>query len=293
MRTTSDNTSAKVNMESVRFYSQDKKHNPMTLTVPKVVETDAENQIITLYQPVATYVMKDGTVLTSQSPDGLLYQRDEKLLLEHQVTTTSTTGYKALASLISVDNKESVISSTAPISITGPMGQLKADGFKLWDKGSSIDFTGKTDTTIHNKKGKMRVKSTGGLEVRQDQQTLTANQNVSVKQGDKIITADKMVLTYYTKRQNKNNRIQKIEAFGHVVAHNDTHKITGNHGVYDPQKGIVIMTGDVVVSHGRSHMEGEQATLNLNTSESTLTPKKNQKSGRIRGTLVPSDLKGK
>ena len=64
VKTDRKNTSAKVDMEQVRFYAQDKKKQPLTVTAPKVLETDSDNQIITLYKPVATYEMENGIKLT-------------------------------------------------------------------------------------------------------------------------------------------------------------------------------------------------------------------------------------
>ena len=113
-----------------------------------------------------------------------------------------------------------------------------------------------------------------------------------VLQEDKTITADKMVLEYYTKKQNKNENIKKIEAFGHVVAKNDIQKITGKHAVYDPNKGIIVIDGNVVLYQGDSHMNGETATIDMNTGEGTLVPTKGQKTTRIRGRLNPQDFKG-
>lgn len=292
VKTDRKNTSAKVDMEQVRFYAQDKKKQPLTVTAPKVLETDPDNQIITLYKPVATYEMENGVKLTSKTSQGLIYQQKEEMFFEDEVITTTDTGYKAVSTEVYCDNKEGNIYSKTPVTITGPAGQLKAVGFKIYNKGNNIDFFGKTDTTMNSEKGKMRVKSSDGLKIDQIPQTITAIKDVTVLQDGKTITADKMVLDYYTKKQNKNESIRQIEAFGHVVAKNDIQKITGDHGLYDPKKGTIVMDGHVVLHQGDSHMNGETATINMNTGEGTLTPKKGQKATRIRGRLIPQDFKG-
>ncbi|MBO7258399.1 MAG: hypothetical protein J6V11_05635, partial [Alphaproteobacteria bacterium] len=72
------------------------------------------------------------------------------------------------------------------------------------------------------------------------------------------------------------------------------HKITGNKGVYNPQTGEIVMSENVILYQGKNHIAGETATLNLNTGISKITPKKqDQSNSRVKGTLIPSELKGK
>ena len=283
---------AKVDMEDVRFFSQDKKKQPLTRTAPRVLETDPDNELITLYKPTATYVLSSGVILVSKTSSGLIDKPNETMTFEDTVISTTDTGYKAVSSKIFCKNREGIVSGSALVTITGPTGKLKAAGFNLYNKGDNIDFTGHTDTTLFSKDGDIRIRSEDGLRINQIPQTVTAIQKVNVTQQDKIITADKMVLTYFTKEQNPNNRVKQIEAFGHVTAESKGSKITGNTGLYDPQKGTITMTGNVVLYQGASHVTGDKAVLDLNTGESTLTPGKKQTSKRVKGTLVPADMKG-
>ena len=294
VKTDKKQVGANVDMEQVRFYSKNKKNQPLTVTAPKVIETDPQKQIITLYRPIAVYEMSPDTTLTAKTSYGLAYQAEDYLLFEDEVLTTTNTGYKAVSHRVICDNKGGVIYSKEPVTVTGPTGKLKAKGFKIYNHGDNIDFLNQTDTTIFSDQGHIRIRSDNGLALVQPQQEITALKNVVVTQGDKKLTADKVILTYYTKGQNSDHSIRKIEAFGHVVAQNETHKVTGEHGVYDPEKGVVVMTENVVLYQGNSHMDGETATVNLNTGESTLVPK-GQSTGqpsRIRGQLNPTDFKG-
>lgn len=285
-----------VDMERVRFFSQDNKRQPLTVTAPKVLETDSARQIVTLYEPVATYKMESGVVLTSKTPYGFAFQKEEYLYFEDEVVTTTDTGYKAVSSRVICDHKEGTLDSESPVTITGPSGKLKAEGFLIYNKGDNIDFRGKTDTTVFSVEGDIRIRSQNGLLINQVPQTITALQDVIITQNDKVITADKVVLVYNTASQNIDNRIAKIEAFGHVTVQSPTQKITGDHGLYDPRSTMVEMTGNVVLHQGRNYLEGDRATLDMTTGESTLVPKKSQMpggsetSGRVRGQLLPADL---
>jgi len=294
VKTDKKQVGANVDMEQIRFYSRNKKDQPLTVTAPKVIETDTKKQIITLYRPVAVYEMSAETTLTAKTSYGLAYQAEDYLLFEDEVITTTNTGYKAISTQVICDNKNGIIYSDNPVTITGPTGKLKAQGFKIYNHGDNIDFLKHTDTTVFSDQGNIRIRSENGLFVVQPRQEITALQNVVITQDNKKLTADKVVLAYNTKDQNADNQIRTIEAFGHVVAQNDTHKVTGEHGIYDPGKGIIMMMDNVVLYQGDSHMDGETATINLNTGESTLVPKTQSanQSTRVRGKLNPTDFKG-
>lgn len=283
-----------VDMEQVRFYSQDSKKQPLTVVATKVLETDIEKQIITMYKPVATYQMENGIGLTGKTPYGLFYQKEDYMLFEDKVIVTTDSGYEAVSRSVTCNNKTGEIYSDEKITIDGPAGHLKATGFKMTDSGNQIIFKNKTDTTIIQDRENVQIQTEDGLEIEQIHQTITGQKNVVVTQGSKTITADKMVLHYLTKEQNPNNRVDKIEAFGNVIAYTPEHKITGNKGVYNPQTGEIIMSENVILYQGKNHIAGETATLNLNTGVSKITPKKQgQSGGRVKGTLIPSELKGK
>ena len=288
-------TDAKINMEQVRFYAQDKKKQPLTVTAPRVLETDVKNQIITLYKPVATYRMEDNVEIRTETPYGLVNQSNQTLVLEDDVLATTDTGYKVVTKNVLCDNKVGVITGKAAVTVTGPDGRIKAEGFRLYNKGLNIDFTGKTDSTLTSKDGPIRITSQKGLNIDRGTQVVTAIQAVKVTQKNQVVTADKMVMDYLTRQQNPDSRIKKVEAFGHVVAESGSYKVTGKKGVYDPQSGIIVVTEDVVLHQGNSHMEGEKATLNMVTGESNLVPKKGSTDGkknRVRGRLIPTEMKG-
>ena len=145
------------------------------------------------------------------------------------------------------------------------------------------------------KEGNIRIQSDDGLLIEQIPQTVQADKNVRVTRQDYRITADKMILSYWTKDQNPETQIKKIEAFGHVKAVSQGREIIGDTGVYDPTAEEIVMTGHVTLIQGNSRINGQTARFNLKTGESTLTPEKdtkNGKTGRVRGRLVPADFKG-
>lgn len=281
---------AQVDMSEVRFFSQDNKNRPMTVVAVSVQETNPEKQIITLNEPVATYTMENGTILTSKSSYALAFQKEEYLYLEEPVDTKTDDGWTAYSQKVVYDYKNGTLESDEPVEITGPEGTLTADkGFIIVDKGQEITFRGNTKTVV-TADVKMNIISKNGMIIDQIKRTITANKEVVVIQDGYTVSADKMIL-YYTDKKNK-DRVQKIEAFGNVVADNKQQKIVGQQGIYMPATGIIEMTKNVVLSQGDNKAYGDVAKLNLRTGLSSLTATKTQsKPARIKGQLIPADLK--
>ena len=134
------NVAPHVDIETVRFYTQDKKKQPLTVTAPRVLETDSDKQIVTLYKPEAIYDMASGVRMTSNTSQGLIYQQEEHMFFEDEVVTTTDTGYRALSTQVLCDNKAGEMRSNAPVTITGPTGKLKAEVFKSTTRVITLIF---------------------------------------------------------------------------------------------------------------------------------------------------------
>lgn len=274
-----------VDMENVRFFAKDNKDQTMSIKAETVKEIDSAQQIAKLEKPIGIYTLSDGDILTSKTTYALAYQQEKYILFDQPITTTSKSGYTANTSHIKA-TYDGIIDSTTPIQIKGPAGTLNAEGIHLQDKGNLIDFKGKTNSKIKMSQGIIDVTTADGLHLDRLKKTLTGQKDVHVKHKENLLTADTVIL-YYT--EDKENKIHKIEANGHVVLDNGTNKITGDNGIYVPLTEEMEMTGDVRLYQGRSFVTGEKATLNMKTGESHLLTE--NKNGRIKGSLSPNDLK--
>lgn len=281
----SDLKTPSVDMENVRFFAHDPKNQIVTVTSETVKEIDSVKKIARLEKPIGTYVTSDGDILTSKTSYGLAYQNDKYFLFDQPITTTSKSGYIANSSHVKA-TYEGVLDSNHNVQISGPDGQLSAEGFHLKEKGNLIDFKGRTVSSIKLKDGLMDVKTSNGLYLNRTQKTITGKKDVYIKQQENILTADTVIL-YYT--EDKNNRVQKIEAIGNVILDNGKNKIKGDRGIYNPLTEEMEMTGNVLLYQGKSFASGEKATLNMKTGKSQLQNK--NKNGRIKGVLSVNDFK--
>lgn len=280
---------AKIDMERVTFFSADEKDQPFLVTAETVQETDPARKIITLNKPAAEYTMNSGEVLYAKAPYGFAFQNEEYIYFEQNVRADTKSGYRALADAVIVDYRKNTMESDAPVDVKGPGGTLKAQGFLVQEGGDHLTFKKQTHSVIRDKSGDVTVTSQNGLFVDRVKRIITAVGSAVVRQDNRTLKGDKIVL-YYT--ENPDDRLKKIEAFGHVSAETPTERITGDQGNYDPKAGLVDMTGNVHVYQGSTHLTAPKARMNLKTGvHSLIQDQSTAGAGRVKGTLIPAEVK--
>ena len=275
---------AKMDMENIRFFGLNTKKLPMSITTPKVKEIDPSTHKMQMETPIATYQMGNGEVLNATTPYALISQENETVLFEDKIDITSTSGYQAYTSKVLCDYSQGTADSAEPVFIKGPAGTINAKGLWMGDKGNLILFKSETKATIYQKNEKVKVDSPKGVEINQTQKTLTTLGRTTIYHQGNVLEADK-VIAHYT--NDKNNQIEKIIALGNVSIDNGKQKMVGDKGTYTPATKKIFMEGNVILSQGGNHINGDKATLDLKTGESDL-----KSTGRIKGQLIPTELKG-
>jgi lipopolysaccharide export system protein LptA len=81
-------------------------------------------------------------------------------------------------------------------------------------------------------------------------------------------------------------KLQKVEAYGHVVVRTVTDTVTGDRAVYMPDTGIARVAGKVRITRGQNQLDGSEAEVNLKTGVSRLLA---GNTGRVQGLVVPND----
>ena len=85
-------------------------------------------------------------------------------------------------------------------------------------------------------------------------------------------------------------KLQRAEAYGHVVIRTPTETVRGDRGVYVASTGIARVLGDVHITRGQNQLDGQAAIVNMRTGIATLT---NDPGERVQGLIVPnSDSNG-
>ncbi len=160
-----------------------------------------------------------------------------------------------------------------------------------------------------------RVLMTGGnLKIVTPKETLTAKDSIEYWHTDnkgiarghavadislrkQLVTADTLVAYFKpVKEENKKVEIDRIDAFGNVLASSPNGIVTGDRGTYFGKSELVEVFGNVKVTQGENIIQGEYGRANLKTNLAEIFPcpphmKCEGPSKRISGVIIPKDVK--
>jgi lipopolysaccharide export system protein LptA len=80
-------------------------------------------------------------------------------------------------------------------------------------------------------------------------------------------------------------KLQRVEAFGHVILRTATDIVTGERGRYEPDTGIAHIYGNVHITRGANQLNGAAAVVNMKTGMATMTQ---APGARVQGLVVPN-----
>lgn len=126
------------------------------------------------------------------------------------------------------------------------------------------------------------------LKVQQDKQIAVFTGNVDAQQGNMKLRADKIWVHYHDQSGGEETQsISKIDAEGQVFFSSGSETAKGDQGTYDVDKGVIVLTGQVVLTQGENVLRGSRVLLDLKTGLSTMDGNAARGDGRVRGLFVP------
>lgn len=136
------------------------------------------------------------------------------------------------------------------------------------------------------------------LEVLQEQQKAIFSGNVIATQGGVNMKSKRMVVHYRNSGGDKTagdeagaaQGVSRLEADGGVLFTSAVETAQGSQAVYDVDKRMITMTGDVILTRQKNVLKGTRLEYNLATGRSVLTggvSGSTGSSGRVRGLFVP------
>ncbi len=132
-----------------RYYGTDDKNLPYTLTADIGTQIDQQEQMVQLERPVADLSRPDGGGIVGNSDLGIFQQRDNILALYGHVDLYQDKGYEVHSSSANIDVQPGNASGEEPTHGKGPAGVVDGEGFRLWDRGDRIVFTGKARAVLN------------------------------------------------------------------------------------------------------------------------------------------------
>ncbi len=134
------------NLLNPRYVGTDDDNQPYAVTadIAKKLDGQGMDVRIGLELPKADITLNDGTWLVLTAENGIYARRQKTLELAGAVNLFHDSGYEFRTDAAQVDLSKGIASGDMPVKGQGPFGTLQAEGFRLFDKGRRIVFTGKS-----------------------------------------------------------------------------------------------------------------------------------------------------
>lgn len=139
------------NLLNPRYVGTDDDDQPYAVTadIAKKIDGEGLDTRIGLELPKADITLKDGTWLAMTAENGIYARRLKTLELDGSVNLFHDSGYEFRTEKATVDLSKGLAQGDQPVKAQGPFGTLKAQGFRLLNKGRTIVFTGKSEMLLN------------------------------------------------------------------------------------------------------------------------------------------------
>ncbi|PKU23426.1 LPS export ABC transporter periplasmic protein LptC [Telmatospirillum siberiense] len=143
-----------LSMAKPRYFGTDDKNLPFTLTADTATQVDQQNMAVALEKPVADLTNKDGSGMVVNSDVGFYRQKDGTLDLMGHVDLFQDSGYEMHTDSARIEVGPGNATGDEPAHGHGPSGTIEGEGFRLWERGKTILFTGKSKAVLTMAKNK-------------------------------------------------------------------------------------------------------------------------------------------
>ncbi|MEE8393295.1 MAG: LPS export ABC transporter periplasmic protein LptC [Rhodospirillales bacterium] len=141
-------------MINPRYLTTDKSSQLFSITADLAKNLLNGNAEVELEMPKADIILEDGTWLVLTAETGIFGRESKTLDLLGDVNLFHDSGYEFNTSKVSVDLAKGIAEGNEQVKGQGPFGSLTAEGFRLKDKGKTIEFTGKSKLVMFPGVGK-------------------------------------------------------------------------------------------------------------------------------------------
>lgn len=139
----------KLNIEKTTVYLTDEKNKVNNFIAEQIKETEPGSQVFTLSSPEAIMPLNNGEWINIKSPDGIFNQKEALLHLRNNVEIFYNRGMTVQSAETFFDFKKSFGYSRKPVTGTGFVGDVSAEGFTFSGQDNVLTFLGKTSIIIN------------------------------------------------------------------------------------------------------------------------------------------------
>ena len=127
-----------------RYTGVDTNNQPFAVTATTATQAAANDETLNLESPKADITLSNGTWLALIAEAGAYNQKAQSLDLSGAVSLFHDEGYEIGTTRAHIDLAAGTAEGDEAVSGHGPGGLIEAEGFRLFDKGERIIFTGKS-----------------------------------------------------------------------------------------------------------------------------------------------------
>ena len=135
-------------MLNARFTGVDASRRPFTVTADSADQSDAKSASIVLDAPKADILLSNGAWVALTATNGSFNREQQILELTGNVNLFHDSGYEFHTQNAVFDLTAGAATGTEPVEGQGPFGHLQAEGFRIYNRGERVEFTGKAKLTI-------------------------------------------------------------------------------------------------------------------------------------------------
>jgi len=139
-------------MVNARFTGSDATRRPYTITADTADQANAESAVIALDAPKADIALSNGAWVALTATSGSFDRNSQVLELNGGVNLYHDSGYEFRTDSAVFDLTAGDATGIEPVQGQGPFGQLQAEGFRIYNRGERVVFTGKAKLTLTPKK---------------------------------------------------------------------------------------------------------------------------------------------
>jgi lipopolysaccharide export system protein LptC len=144
----SEEDAGTLTMTNARFQGHDEQGRPFTVSADSASQANSGAELIELDKVHADITLADGAWVSVTADSGTYHRSDEDLTLQGSVNLFHDRGFEMRTERVEVDLKAGKATSDTAVEGQGPSGTLKAEGFRVLNKGERIQFTGKSRLKI-------------------------------------------------------------------------------------------------------------------------------------------------
>ena len=139
-------------MVNARYTGVDDSRRPFSVTANSADQLDGQSTLVKLDAPKADVLLGDSTWVALTANKGVFDREKQILELSGGVNLFHDSGYEFSTSSAIFDLAAGDATGTEKVEGQGPFGRLRAEGFRVYNRGQRVEFTGKAKMLILPKK---------------------------------------------------------------------------------------------------------------------------------------------